>query len=57
MIGTGVEHESGRGDSNILEFSEESCLGISAKVGNFLHCISTINHMFVYVIVYTIRYD
>lgn len=52
MIGIGSEHESERRDSNILEFSEDSYLGISAKVRNFLHCITTINHMFVYVIVY-----
>lgn len=51
MIGIGAEHESGRRDSKLLDFSEDSLLGISVKVRSFLGCLSNIYCLCVYVIV------
>jgi len=48
----GVEHESGRRDSKILDFSEDSHLGISVKVRSFLGCLSNMYCSGVYMIMY-----
>lgn len=52
MIGTGAEHESGRRDSKILDFSADSHLGISVKVRSFLGCLNFLYHVHVYMIIY-----